>query len=248
VTQSWDVPSGLVPVARAIFGERLPVVEEFASLLANEGTDWGLLGPREVPRLWDRHVLNCVCISEFVSSDGYVADLGSGAGLPGIPLGIAREDVRVDLVEPMERRALFLDTCVERLGLKNVRVVRTSGEEFGARAAKSGEVPDYVTCRALSSLSSLLVMTARLVPPGVLLAIKGAKAADEVSRARVGLRSRGLAASIRESFVSGFHLGSVVEVAAGSSSDEGRGERTHSSRYFWNSGGSEGTRSGSWVI
>lgn len=212
MSEPWDVPEELAEITLGIFGERFELARQFAQLLAVEGIEWGLLGPREIPRLWDRHIVNSVSVSEFISPSAVVVDVGSGAGLPGIALAIARPDLRIDLVEPMERRTIFLNVCVERLRLEGVRVIRARGEEYGAKARKLEELPDYVTCRAVSPLASLIQMASSMVPPAVLLAIKGGRAGDEIARARKLLQSRGLVERVRVSAVDGYHLGTVVEV------------------------------------
>jgi 16S rRNA (guanine527-N7)-methyltransferase len=148
------------------------------SVLATRGVEWGLMGPREVPRLWERHVLNSVAIAGLIPSGATVVDVGSGAGLPGIPLAILRPDLDVVLLEPLLRRADFLTQTLEELDLGDrVRLVR-------GRAEEHKHTYDVVTARAVAPLAKLLGWTTRLfLPKGELLAMKGSSAADEVAAA-----------------------------------------------------------------
>jgi len=149
----------------------------YADWLAGPGTERGLLGPREVERLWERHLLNCAVVGEAVPVGVTVADLGSGAGLPGIPLALARPDLQVTLVEPLLRRATFLHEVVAALGLTRVEVVRSRGEELHGRRTF-----DIVTSRAVAPLERLLGWSVPLVAArGAVVAMKGASAADEVA-------------------------------------------------------------------
>ncbi len=161
---------------RAFSSDRLPLAQAYVELLATVGVERGLIGPREAPRLWDRHVLNCLALSSGVPQGASVADLGSGAGLPGLVLAIGRPDLDITLVEPLLRRATFLAEAVEALGLSGVAVVRSRAEELGGRRQF-----DVVTARALAPLDRLLGWAMPLVAPhGVLLAMKGSSAAAEV--------------------------------------------------------------------
>ncbi len=161
------------------------------AILATRGVEWGLIGPREVPRLWERHILNSVAVAPLVGAGARVVDVGSGAGLPGIPLAILRPDVSVTLLEPLLRRFTFLEEVVAELGLgAQVSVVRGRAEEHEATY-------DVVTCRAVAPLDRLLGWTAGLfVPRGELLALKGSSAADEVQAATVKLRRSRLRAEV----------------------------------------------------
>jgi len=204
---SVPVPADLTGVCSTVFGERLPLARRYAELLAGEGIEWGLIGPRETERIWERHILNSVCVSPLIDDGLRVADIGSGAGLPGIPLAIARPDLSVCLVEPMERRVDFLNLCVSELGLGDtVSVVRSRVEEYHG-------VVDVVVCRAVSSVTSLVGMTAGLVGPAVLLAIKGDRAPVEISDAAGELRRRRLTASVERVAVDGMVVGTVVRIA-----------------------------------
>ena len=165
------------PEAATLFGERLEAATAYAGWLGGAGTERGLLGPRESSRLWERHLLNCAVVGEAVPTGVTVADLGSGAGLPGIPLALARPDLQVTLVEPLLRRAVFLTEVVEALGLSGVQVVRSRGEELHGR--RTFEV---VTSRAVAPLEKLLTWSVPLVTPGgSVVAMKGASAAEEVA-------------------------------------------------------------------
>lgn len=178
-----------------VFGEALGLAEAYSDLLADAGTVRGLIGPREVPRLWERHLLNCAVISELVPHAGTgsgglvstVCDLGSGAGLPGIPLALRRPDLEVTLLEPLLRRVRFLDEVVAALGLGNVTVRRGRAEELRGNA-----VFDVVTSRAVAPLDRLAEWSLPLTAPGgVVLAMKGSSAAAEVAAARTVLRRLG---------------------------------------------------------
>lgn len=172
--------------AAALFGEGIGAARAFADALAREGEERGLIGPLEPPRLWTRHILNSAIAAPFFS--GRVGDIGSGAGLPGIPLAIARPDVQWTLIEPMERRVAWLREQSAALGLSNVEVVRARAEEF--RPLRSF---DMVTARAVSALRTLVPITAPLVRPGGrLVFLKGASVASEVDAAEKQLRRFGV--------------------------------------------------------
>ena len=146
--------------ASELFGTALASAEAYVAMLATRGVEWGLIGPRETERLWERHVLNSLAVSRFVGDGASVADVGSGAGLPGIPLALARPDLWVTLIEPLERRASFLALAIDELNLgERVRVVRARAEEHKARY-------DVVTCRAVAPLEKLLKWTVPLFQPG----------------------------------------------------------------------------------
>ena len=166
-------------VARTVFGDAGPRAERYAGLLAGAGVERGLLGPNEVPRLWERHLLNSAVIAELVPGPCSLVDLGSGAGLPGIVLALVLPGSEVTLLEPALRRAAFLEECVTDLALGNARVVRARAEQMvGTLAA------DVVTARAVAPLDRLASLALGLVKPGgIVLAVKGAKAAAEVRAA-----------------------------------------------------------------
>ncbi len=177
-------------VAGELYGDALGAIESYVAVLATRGVEWGLMGPREVPRLWERHVLNSAAISGLVPEGSTVVDVGSGAGLPGIPLAILRPDLDIVLLEPLLRRADFLTGTVEELGLGDrVRVVR-------GRAEEHKKTYDVVTCRAVAPLGRLLGWTNRLFPRGQLLAMKGSSAADEVAAAAGDLQKAHLNAQV----------------------------------------------------
>lgn len=164
--------------AAAVFGERIDIARKYAAALVRDSDLLGLLGPREMPRLWSRHILNSAVVAELVPPGKTVCDVGSGAGLPGIPMAIVLPDTRFTLIEPMERRSEWLISVVEELGLRNVEVVR-------ARAEEVGEAFDIATARALSALPKLLRMCIPLVHyGGDILALKGSKAAEEIEEAK----------------------------------------------------------------
>jgi 16S rRNA (guanine527-N7)-methyltransferase len=163
---------------------RLGLAERFAEWLAGDGVLRGLIGPRESPRLWERHLLNCAVLGEVVPEGAAVCDLGSGAGLPGLALAIARPDVQVTLVEPLLRRTSFLEQVVTDLGLGQVEVVRGRAQDL-----HGGLRYDVVTARALAPLAKLLRWSMPLVgPAGALVAMKGSSARDEVEAASEDLR------------------------------------------------------------
>jgi 16S rRNA (guanine527-N7)-methyltransferase len=174
--------------ARGVFSHALPVAEAYARRLATDGVVRGLIGPREAPRLWERHLLNCAVVGEAVPEGAALCDIGSGAGLPGIPVALARPDVRVTLVEPLLRRTTFLEEVVHDLGLENVEVVRSRAEDLhGVRAF------DVVTSRAVAPLPKLLRWSVPLVRPGgLVLAMKGSSAAEEIAGASKELRRLGV--------------------------------------------------------
>ncbi|GAA0423021.1 ribosomal RNA small subunit methyltransferase G [Acrocarpospora corrugata] len=175
-------------VAYEVFhGAAMARAEAFADLLAGPGVVRGLLGPREVSRIWDRHLLNCAVIAEAVPADVRLVDIGSGAGLPGIVLAIVRPDIRVTLLEPLLRRTVFLNECVDALGLDNVEVLRARAEEVAGE--REFEV---ATARAVAPLDRLLTWAMPLLgPDGMLLAMKGERAAEELEGAASQLRASG---------------------------------------------------------
>jgi 16S rRNA (guanine527-N7)-methyltransferase len=184
--------SGVAPVpdsAPKVFGSALSVAIRYAGILATRGVAQGLIGPREVPRLWDRHLLNCAVVAELITErSGTLVDIGSGAGLPGLVLAMVLPETAVTLLEPMERRCRFLAECVTELGLANVSVLRARAEEATLRA-------DVATARAVAPLPRLAELAVGVVRPGgMVLAIKGRTAAQELADAgpvlrRIGARS-----------------------------------------------------------
>lgn len=186
-------PAAPPPPAAAteIFRDRLGLAVRYVDLLASAGVQRGLIGPREVPRLWDRHLLNCAVIGELIPPDCFVLDVGSGAGLPGIALALARPDLAITLLEPMARRATFLNEAVRDLGLESVTVRRGRAEE-----KPPGGVSDrpaaVVTARAVAPLDRLVLWCLPLVEPGGrLLAIKGSAAQSELDGSRDAVQRAG---------------------------------------------------------
>jgi 16S rRNA (guanine527-N7)-methyltransferase len=181
------VSAAPVPASAAdVFEAALPVAVTYAGLLATRGVEQGLLGPREVPRLWDRHLLNCAVVAELIEpGTSTLTDIGSGAGLPGLVLAMVLPDTAVTLLEPMERRCRFLAESVTELGLANVSVLRGRAEDVTLRT-------DVVTARAVAPLPRLAELAVGVVRPGgMVLAIKGRTAAEELKAAAPVLRRIG---------------------------------------------------------
>jgi 16S rRNA (guanine527-N7)-methyltransferase len=174
--------------AGAVFGPALGVAERYAELLAGPGVERGLIGPRETARLWDRHLINCAAVAELVPPASSLIDLGSGAGLPGVVLAMLLPDSEVVLLEPLARRAAFLEECVRALGLGNAAVRRGRAEELAGQLTA-----DVVTARAVAPMERLAALALGLVRPGgLVLAIKGAAAAEELAQAGPVLRRLGV--------------------------------------------------------
>lgn len=187
MTEDLSLTAAETVAAEKIFGDRLDLAKRYVTHLATSGIERGLLGPREVPRLWSRHVLNCAIIESLMEQDAEVADVGSGAGLPGLCLAIARPDLKLTLIEPLERRCIWLTEVIDDLGLDNVTVMRGRAEQMvdtiNAR---------YVTARAVSALSNLAGLTIPLLHgKGDLIAIKGRSAAEEIDKAQKAIRKLG---------------------------------------------------------
>ncbi len=175
--------------AQRVFASRHALAVRYADLLATEGTLRGLIGPREVPRLWERHLLNCAVLADAIPEGATVCDVGSGAGLPGVVLAIRRPDLTVTLVEPLLRRTTFLEEVVDGLGLTNVEVLRARADALhGARTFA------VVTSRAVAPLGRLLEWSMPLVAAdGILLAMKGSSAGSEIEAAQSVLTALGCA-------------------------------------------------------
>jgi 16S rRNA (guanine527-N7)-methyltransferase len=184
VTQPADV-------ARELYGPRFPLLNRYVDILVSTGVAWGLLGPREADRMWDRHILNSAALSGLIAAESAVADVGSGAGLPGIPLAVLRPDLRITLIEPLLRRSIFLTETVESLQLEDrVEVVRSRAEDHH-------QTYDVVVARALAPLARLIGWCNPLrAPDGVILALKGSSAADEVTSAKRELQAAQLEAEV----------------------------------------------------
>jgi 16S rRNA (guanine527-N7)-methyltransferase len=223
---------------------RVGLVERYAVALATDGVIRGLIGPREVPRLWDRHIVNSALLATALPRDAAVADIGSGAGLPGLVLALARPDVRMTLVEPLLRRTTFLDEVVDALGLDNVVVRRDRAD-----ALHGQETFDVVTARAVAPLERLLGWCMPLVArSGSLVAMKGESAEEEIAEARSVLAKLGCADPMIE--VLAVPEDDVVGQAGGES---GTYPQTRVVRVTWadparvslpTSGGRGGSRSG----
>lgn len=173
-------------IAVELFGDRIDLARQFTDSLAREGEERGLIGPLELPRLWTRHILNSVIAAPLFH--GSVADIGSGAGLPGVVLAIARPDVQWTLIEPMERRVTWLNEQVAGLGLSNVEVLRARAEDV-----RRPEGFDVVTARAVSALRTLIPITAPLVRDGGELAfLKGLNVSNEIDAAQKAIKKHRL--------------------------------------------------------
>ena len=175
--------------AAGVFGGALDQARRYAELLATDGVTRGLIGPRETDRLWDRHLLNCAVVTELLPEHGRLVDIGSGAGLPGIVLAMLRPSLEVTLLEPLLRRAVFLEECVAELGLANATVLRARAEDKDVAQLRA----DIATARAVAPLDRLVGWAARLLRPGgQLLAIKGQSAEAELAAARPVLSRLGV--------------------------------------------------------
>ena len=175
-------------VAAALFGDRLDIARQYTADLARRGEELGLIGPLELPRLWSRHIINCVLVAPLLRP-GVTGDVGSGAGLPGLVLAIARPDVQLVLIEPMERRVEWLKSESADLGLDNVTVIRARAEEAPQ------ETLDQVTARAVTALSKLIPVTAPLLRRGgEMIFMKGARVDAEVEAAQKVIRKNRLSA------------------------------------------------------
>jgi len=183
-----SAPPATPELARRVFSsDRLLLAEAYVGSLATDGVVRGLIGPREAPRLWERHLLNCAVLTEVITEGAAVCDIGSGAGLPGLVLAIARPDLTVTLVEPLLRRATYLTEVSEQLNLANVEVVRARADELHGKRSF-----DVVTSRAVAPLERLLGWSMPLVAPqGQLLAMKGRSITDEIAAAAGVLRKLG---------------------------------------------------------
>ena len=179
------------PTAVRLFGPALPRAVRYAELLAGAGVERGLIGPREVGRLWDRHLINCAVVAEQIPADSLVVDVGSGAGLPGIVIALVRPDVELALLEPVLRRTTFLEEAVEELGLSNVNVVRGRAEDWAGRMNA-----DVVTARAVAPLERLVGWCLPLLRAnGRMLALKGETAAEELAAIQDTLPALGVVAA-----------------------------------------------------
>lgn len=178
-------------IADRLYRDNYKTIRQYVDILVSRGVDWGLIGPREIGRLWERHILNSIALESLIPEGWRVADVGSGAGLPGIPLAILRPDLEMTLIEPMLRRSNFLTEALDELGLDDrVTVVRGRAEDADLHV-------DVVVSRAVAKLATLINWTADLiVESGSLLALKGQSADDEVVKAKKELSKRRLSAEV----------------------------------------------------
>lgn len=178
-------------IADRLYRDNYKTIRQYVDILVSSGVDWGLIGPREIGRLWERHILNSIALESLIPEGCRVADVGSGAGLPGIPLAILRPDLEMTLIEPMLRRSNFLTEALDELGLDDrVTVVRGRAEDADLHV-------DVVVSRAVAKLATLINWTADLiVESGSLLALKGQSADDEVVKAKKELSKRRLSAEV----------------------------------------------------
>lgn len=183
----------------SLYPQAAKQLNRYVDILLDEGITWGLLGPREGERVWTRHIANSIALVDAIPEGLHVADIGSGAGLPGIPLALVRPDLRITLVEPLQRRAEFLQLAVGRLEIQDqVSVMRARAEELATESRHSA-LFDVVTCRAVAPLSKLLRWTADLfLPDGQLMALKGQSAEQEVAKASKILAQRRCSAEVLE--------------------------------------------------
>ena len=173
-----------------VFKDRLPLAEKYHELLATDGSTRGFIGPREVPRLWDRHLINCAVIGDVMEEGASIVDIGSGAGLPGIPLAIARPDLKITLIEPLLKRSVFLQEVVDKLALDNVTVIRGRAEEGPVKKAAAGA--DIVTSRAVAPLGKLAKWSLPLVRRGgEMIAMKGESVHEELERDAADIKRAG---------------------------------------------------------
>ncbi|ADB36069.1 methyltransferase GidB [Kribbella flavida DSM 17836] len=181
-----DVSRETPPLVEELYPGAADRLSAYAELLATEGTLRGLIGPREVPRLWDRHLLNCAVLERLIPEQSSVADVGTGAGLPGIVLALVRPDLHVALVEPLLRRTTFLEEAVQQLGCDNAEVVRARAEDLPPASF------DVVTSRAVAPLGKLAGWCLPLCAEGgLMLAMKGSSAEAELAGAERELTALG---------------------------------------------------------
>ena len=195
------------PDAARLFGPGLPIAQRYVALLAGPGIERGLLGPREASKLWTRHVLNSAALAALVPDGASVVDIGSGAGLPGIPMLIARPDLRMTLLEPMARRVSFLEEAVQTLGVE-ARVMRGRAESFPPASV------NVVVARAVAPLAKLATWALPLLRPGgMLLALKGESATTEIAAAASVLKRWPVATVSLVTVPAGAETATVVHVA-----------------------------------
>lgn len=188
------IPEQPTDEVREFFGPAFSDVEEYVHMLEEEGEIRGLVGPREMPRLWSRHAVNAAAVLDFLPRTGQILDIGSGAGLPGIIIAICRPELDVHLAEPMQRRCEWLSDVIDHLALDNVTLHQVRAEELRGKGQA-----DAITARAVANMSKLIRMTTKLIAPGgSLVALKGRRASIEVDEAARELKSHHLRAQIHE--------------------------------------------------
>lgn len=193
------------PELLAYFQGREDQIQRYAQLLTGAGIERGLIGPKEGDRIWERHIANCIPITTIIPQGVRVVDIGSGAGLPGVVIALARPDLKVSLVEPLQRRVDFLNEIVTELGL-NVEVIRGRAE----RVKKQFEV---VTARAVAPLAKLIEISWHMIPKtGSLLAMKGESAADEILATTL---KKGATAQLHEISLPNLPIARVIQVKKG---------------------------------
>lgn len=186
-----DTASDTVPLDPSdVFGSRLPLAQKYHDSLATDGSTRGFIGPREVPRLWERHLINCAVVAEVMPQNATLIDVGSGAGLPGIPLAIARPDLTITLIEPLLKRSTYLSEVVDLLSLDNVTVIRGRAEEGPVKKTVKGA--DIVTSRAVAPLGKLAKWSLPLVRKGgEMIALKGSSVHEELERDAADIKRAG---------------------------------------------------------
>lgn len=208
VSRETPPPPELIDIVAGVFSSRLAMAEAYVDLLATDAVTRGLIGPREVPRLWSRHIMNSAVVLPRVPHGARVADVGTGAGLPGLVWAIARPDLSVDLIEPLLRRTTFLSETIDALGLDNCTVVRSRAEDVR-------QTYDVVTARAVANLDRLgrWCMPLVIKPGGVFLALKGQSAAEEVQDSTATLHRLGATTIVVTTYANGDVPTTVVEVS-----------------------------------
>lgn len=188
------IPEQPTDEVREFFGPAFADVEEYVHMLEEEGEIRGLVGPREMPRLWSRHAVNAAAVLDFLPRSGQILDIGSGAGLPGIIIAICRPELDVHLAEPMQRRCEWLSDVIDHLALDNVTLHQVRAEELRGKGQA-----DVITARAVANMSKLIRMRTKLIAPGgSLVALKGRRAPIEIDEAAKELKSHHLRAQIHE--------------------------------------------------
>jgi 16S rRNA (guanine527-N7)-methyltransferase len=193
------------PELLALFGKNQEKIQSFATLLKTQGIERGLIGPKEADRIWERHIANCIPITTLIKEGVRLADIGSGAGLPGVVIALARADLKVTLIEPLQRRVDFLTEVIDQLEIP-VEVTRGRAETV----KKQFEV---VTARAVAPLEKLIQISWHMIPKGGhLLAIKGESAQDELAATKL---KKGATAKLHEISLPNLPVARVVEVSKG---------------------------------